>query len=176
MACFTVYASVQVALPVVHCPVLESQVAPWLQSVLLTQWVLQAPAALSQPYGAQFLVAGSAQEPLPSQAPGGCATSPVHWPGWQATALLGLVHAVGFAPSHWPLHTPLPAQSVRGARGVPVTTLQAPTLPISAQAWHWALHGESQQTWSTQNPLLHWFAAAHPLPLSIFETQKPPVQ
>lgn len=73
------------------------------------------------------------------------------------------------------LHLSLPpsSQTGRGLTGSPVTGLHVPVLPVTLHAWHCALHGVSQQTESTQLPLLQSPGAEHRLPLSFRQIPLP---
>jgi hypothetical protein len=173
----TVYASAHVAAVGAHLLVAVSQLAPCAQSALETQLVLQTPVVASHAYGGQFFVPGVKHMPEPSHVPPGCDTSPEQNAAPpHAMALPGYAHADGSPPSHLPWHIPMPAHATRGGRGAPITVLHVPTLPASAQAWHCPPHGESQQTPSTQKPLVHWFACAQALPFAPCATHTPLVQ
>lgn len=174
MGCLTVNASVQVAPLTAHSPLFVSQVAPAAQSPSLAQVNLHAPALHA--YGAQLLGTGTEQPPALSQVPGGVSESPVQDDALHWVDVPGRTQALGFAPSHWPTQAPVPAHAGFGDFGAPARGLHWPTLPVSAQLSHWPVHGESQQTPSTQKLDVHWLAAWQALPLSILGTQNPPWQ
>jgi hypothetical protein len=64
---------------------------------------------------------------------------------------------VSEVPSQAPPHAvPSVAQAWRPPRGAPVTGLQVPLRPVTAQDEHCPVQVESQHTPSTQMPELHW--------------------
>jgi hypothetical protein len=64
-------------------------------------------------------------------------------------------------------------QADRLPRGAPVTVTQVPTLPDSAQPWHWPPQAAEQQTLSTQNPVVHSVMLWHGKPFALVGTQTP---
>ena len=60
-------------------------------------------------------------------------------------------------------------------RGSPLIVTQVPTLFCSAQAWHWPPQALSQQTLSTQNPLVHCALLWHWAPCALSGRQIPVV-
>jgi hypothetical protein len=91
-------------------------------------------------YGAQVSVGGVTQAPEPSHLPAKLAVPEAHVAAPQLVAPVGAVHATGLLPSQVrgpQVGSPDAAvQAVRPLRGVPVTVLHVPTLPVSAHDWH----------------------------------------
>ncbi len=86
------------------------------------------------------------------------------------------MHALRLVPSQVPAQT-VPSLLHAGlpAAGGPVTAVHVPTLPATLHDSHWPLQSVSQQTPSTQLPLLHSTPRAHPEPLSPVGVQTPDV-
>ena len=81
------------------------------------------------------------------------------------------------APAQAPPHIePSEAQAVRTPCGEPTTALQVPTLPGTSQASHWPEQLVSQQTPSTQWPVVHCESLEHEPPCGRSATHTPPEQ
>jgi len=122
---------------------------PAVQSASTVQ--LPAQVVAPQVNGAQVTSCSAGHEPAPLHDAAATATPEVHEGLRQVVELPGYAQAVGLVPLHAPPQTvPSEAHAVRGLRGAPVTGVQVPTLPVSAQAWHCPVQAVSQQTPSTQ--------------------------
>lgn len=111
-----------------------------------------------------------AQPPVPSHVLLVSFASPQVVP--QSFETLGYVHALVPVPSHVPLHGSLPLHGVRAPCGSPTTGAHVPLLAPS-HASHWPLQAALQQKPSTQNVLVHSFAAPHASPVACLNTQVP---
>jgi hypothetical protein len=90
---------------------------------------------------------------------------------------VGNEHSVELVPSQVATHSPTPAQGVLPPCGGPsVTVVHVPSSPPTSHASHCPSHDPSQQTPSTQKPLVHWFSPAQGTPLSRVAVQIPAAQ
>jgi hypothetical protein len=138
-----------------------AQYLPLWQSVVLAQ----SPLHLSVPqtYGAQIFFCARGHEPVPEQNASNVAAPLEQLGARHCVAESGYTHAVVKVPSHCPPHAvPSDPQIGRGACGGPLTGEQVPIFPDTLHASHCPLHAPSQQTPSTQNPLVHMFADVQP--------------
>jgi hypothetical protein len=127
-------------------------------------------------YGLQVVVTGAGQAPAPSQSAAAVAVPAEQLAVLQPVVLLGYVQ-VALEPLQLPPQSePSLVHAVREPCGVPLTSVQVPTLPATSQAWHWLPQALLQQTPSTQLPLPHWLAAVQAWPLLLFGTQAPALQ
>jgi hypothetical protein len=90
---------------------------------------------------------------------------------------VGYAHAVRPTPLHVPPQVvPVPLHAVRLPWGAPLTAKQVPTLFVTSHASHCPLHATSQQTPSTQYPLVHSSEAPHVIPIAFFARHTPTEQ
>jgi hypothetical protein len=120
----TVYSSAHVAPVELQVPVAVLQLAPPLQSALVTQLVLQAFDVASQVYSPQSTGETVAHLPVPSHCDAGVSESFSHLAAPQAFAAPGNVQPSTFAPSQRPSQS-LPAPAHAG-RVVPLSVCGDP--------------------------------------------------
>jgi hypothetical protein len=120
----------------------------------------------------QGVCVGAVQAPEPLHTVGAVLTpleqlAAVHW-----TVLPGYLHWVASVPSQRLAHIPAPAHACRTVpRGVPLIVAHMPSLPVSAQAWHWPEQRLPQQTLSVQKVLVHSWSAAQAAPVCFWARQ-----
>ena len=119
--------------------------------------LLQLLAQVVDPhlYGAQLCVPGVEQLPLPEQNEVGVKVEPLQVGPAQLMLEAPWVQAP--PPLQVPVlpQVPLEPQRPCGSVTVLATLAQAPTLPLTLQAWQVGQEAEPQQTPSTQFPLAH---------------------
>ena len=118
-------------------------------------------AAVSQVKGAQVVVVGAGQLPMPSQTAAAVATPIEHDAVRQATIASGKAQRSRAAPSQLPAQGPLPAQAVRAPWGAPAMGAQVPCIPGTSHASHCPPQATLQQNPSTHWPDAHWLPAVH---------------
>jgi hypothetical protein len=138
------------------------------------QLVAHAMLPGAQPPAGQGLLVAVVQVPDPLQTDAVVISPFVQMAGLQTAALSGKVQAWVSLPSHSPLQGAVPAQSTRGATGVPVTGVHVPSEPPSLHDSHCPSQRPSQQTPSAQYPLSHSGPAEHEDPLGERPASEPP--
>jgi hypothetical protein len=131
-----------------------------------------------QMYGAQLVVVGLEQVPLPEQKAVGVKVVPLHDAAAQLTLLAACVQAP--APLQTPVlpQVPVVPQRACGSLTVLATLAQVPALPVTLQAWQVGQLALPQQTPSTQLPLPHSWFEKQATPVALTGRQAPalPVQ
>jgi hypothetical protein len=153
-----------------HAP--AEQKSPATQSLSTAQLDLHAVAPHA--YGAQLVVDGAGQAPLPLHCAAAVATPAAQLGARHWVAAPGYAHAVVVEPLHAPPQAlPSLVQAGRVPTGAPLTGLQAPPAP---QASHCPVQARLQHTPSAQNPDAHWVAAPCGAPSPSLGAQAPPLQ
>ncbi len=136
-----------------------------------------AQAVVPHANGAQVVVVGAGQLPVPVQLALDVATPPAQ------LALRQLMEAVGYeqvarrVPLQVPPHAlPSEVHASRPPTGAPETATHAPTLPATLQDSHCPVHALEQHTPSTQLPDVQESALVHVAPAVSFATQAPALQ
>ena len=147
------------------------QVCPATQSASDEQVSKQAIVVPSQEKGAHTVDAAGLQVPLPSHWYRPVTASPAQFPALQGEPEGYRSHLP--APSHMPsrpqVAASLLAQSLAVRGTLPAGTgRQVPSELSSEQVMQVPVHALSQQTPSTQNPLLHWVSQEQARPGSLF--------
>ena len=116
---------------------------------------------------------GGVQAPAPLHTVGGVALPAVQVPAAHCVSAAGNVHLVPSVPPQVPLHGACPAHAVRVPRGVPITGVHLPGVVGSLQLSHWPTQLLSQQTPSTQLPLVQSMVDTQTVPLAFLGWQTP---
>lgn len=120
-----------------------------------------AQAAVSQVKGAQVVVVGAGQPPMPSQLAAAVATPMAHDAVRQLTVMPGKAHRSRTVPSQLPAQGAVPAHAARAPWGAPMIPAQVPCIPGTSQASHCPSQAVLQQKPSTHWPVAHWLLAVH---------------
>jgi hypothetical protein len=139
-----------------HAPPLQNGWPAAVQSASVEQAPTQAVPAALQAAGVHDTVVGGGHAPEPSQVAASVAMPPAQLALRHEVELPGYVQPAEFPAAHAPPHAvPAPAHDARAPWGCPATTAVHLPPGATSHASHRPSQLPSQQTPSTQLPLLH---------------------